>query len=362
MQFKLSVLLCILLATFLLPQQLLAVSIKVNADEDTLTDQEPDDVADPDSDDGSAEEQSPNALTWVLHTQAGKTHQAKYDELNELEAFISQHRDEIVDKDNVEIAASVGLSQMEDGPFKLIEEEDKKLRKPLVLETPREEIIGQYLKEIVTTYYYPEYGVGILENSCTAFMIGPKHALTTANCVYNHTTDVWEEDLDFWRGRNGDQYLEKMKWNSVLIPYEFYSTGKPEQNWALIKFDSESPVWLRIAHSKKLRDVAMTVYGYLPDDHPYGTMYNSICRSDPLQPHEMCLDIQCGTDQKFSGGPVLKGYNFQRSKMPLVYAISVSYDYSYAHRAINIHEDLFWSLCYFMKKEGHDAECGERKY
>ena len=355
MQLKLSISLCVLLATIWLPRQLLAISII--PDEDTLIDQEPHDVAEPEAVEGSGDV---DELAWVVHTRTGKTSKASSLEIEELRLSISQHKEKIGDKD-VELAAPAGLSQMEDGPSQLIENEEKQHRKP-VGGSHREEVMGQYLEEIVTTNFYPEYGVGILENSCTAFMIGPKHALTTANCVYDHDSNMWEDDLDFWRGRNGDHYLDKMVWSSVLIPHDFFTAGKLEKNWALIEFDTESPVWLRIAHSKKLQDIAMTVYGYLPDDHPYGTMYNSICRSNLQQVHEETLDIQCGTDQKFSGGPVLKGYKFQRSKMPLVYAVSVSYDYLYAHQAVNIHEELFWSLCYFMKNGGHDLECGPLEY
>ena len=220
-------------------------------------------------------------------------------------------------------------------------------------------MVGQNLEEVESTNFYPQYAVGILENNCTAFLIGQRHALTTASCVYDYDSGYWSGDLDFWRGRNGDQYLEKMLWEHVTIPAKFFVTGDHIHNWALITFTdhagSRSPVWLKMAHSQKVHDIVMTVYGYLPDDRPWGTMYSSVCRSDHTQEDTKSLAIQCGSDQKFSGGPILKGYNFKRSKMPLVYGISIAYDYSFAHKAVNFHLDLFWSLCHLMQKEGFDA-------
>lgn len=299
---------------------------------------------------------------WVAHHRSGAIHVSHSAENEELASYVAerQRTTSFVNQsgDGVTLI-SHAPSQLEDGPTKLVDENDKR---------PRVSLQGgagsaqheEELEEIVSTNFYPQYGVGILENSCTAFLVGPRHALTTASCVYNYSTGNWNDDLDFWRGRNGDEYLEKMLWDHAIIPAKYFILGDHIHNWALIVFaeDAASPVWLKMAYSSDVSDVAMTVYGYLPDNHPWGTMYSTVCQSDAIQEDVNCLAVQCGTSQKFSGGPILKGYNFQHSKMPLVYGISIAYDYSSTHKAVNFHPDIFWSLCHLMLKEGFDAKCG----
>ena len=67
--------------------------------------------------------------------------------------------------------------------------------------SPRRLLSYDCLKPIVKTYHYPEYAVGLLDNGCTAFLIGPYHAMTSARCVYDNKREIWEQNLDFSRGR-----------------------------------------------------------------------------------------------------------------------------------------------------------------
>lgn len=311
--------------------------------------------------DGGVDETSDHQWLKKSKTDQLQPHVANSKELEGLLKYIADHY--VEDKGSgFTLVSQATLTQMEDGPTKLVEEKDKR---PRTLPgagggNGRPVVTGETLEEIESTNYYPQYGVGILENNCTAFLIGPRHALTTANCVYNYDMGEWEDELDFWRGRNGDEYLQKMHWEHVVISAKYFVKGDDAYNWALITFteDTTSPVWLKIAYSQRVHDIAMTVYGYLPNEHPWGVMYTTVCRSDYFQNDTNSLAVQCGTGEKFNGGPILKGYNFQRSKMPQVYGISIAYDFSYAHKAVNFHPDLFWTLCHLMQKDGFDARCG----
>ena len=301
---------------------------------------------------------------WLKKFKTGLLHVANSEEIEDLVKCVIEHHVEDYGS-GMTLVSQATLTQMEDGPSKLVEEKDKR---PRILPGPgganaHHVVNGETLEEVDSTNYYPEYGVGILENNCTAFLIGPRHALTTANCVYDYSTGVWKDELDFWRGRNGDEYLAKMQWEHVVISAKYFISGDDTHNWALITFteDTASSVWLKIAYSQRVHDIVMTVYGYLPEEHPWGVMYSTVCRSDYFQNDTNSLSIQCGTGQIFSGGPILKGYNFQRSKMPLVYGLSVAYHFSYAHKAVNFHPNLFWTLCHLMQKDGFDAKCGPQQ-
>ena len=327
--------------------------------EETLVDQEEDGGFESGSGTGPTVDQT-SEYQWLLRKKSGELHVANSAEIDELVEYIATHSDYHLSGDTL---VSQAPTEVEDGPLKVVEESERRSSTPPTEATARRQVLGEILKVVESTNFYPQYAVGILENGCTAFLVGQRHALTMASCVYHYYTNRWENKLDFWRGRKGDEYLAKMHWDHVLIPATFFVTGNNIYNWALIVFteDSASPVWLEMASSSKLHDKAMTVYGYLVNDHPWGTMYGTVCRSNAVQDDPKGLAIQCGTSQKFSGGPILKGYNFQRGNTPLVYGISVAQGYSYSHTAVNFHPSLFWSLCHFMMKDGFDAKCGPQQ-
>ena len=329
----------------------------------TLIDQE--DLEEESTESGSGESSGPEDLVapraeseyqWLARHRSGHIHVSDSKDVVELAEYIAAEHHRSSDES---IFESHAPTQLEDGPTKLVDESDKRPRTSPLEETTS--LLDDQLDEIDSTNFYPQYGVGILENGCTAFLVGPRHALTTASCVYNYTTGSWSSDLDFWRGRNGDEYLEKMLWDHAIIPANFFITGEHIYNWALIIFaeEAESPVWLKMAYSSELSDATVTMYGYFTSNHTWAKMYSTICQSDSIQDDQNCLTVQCGTSQKFNGGPILKGYNFQHSKMPLVYGISIDYGFqSNTHKAVSFHPFIFWSLCHHLTREGFDAKCG----
>ena len=301
---------------------------------------------------------SDSEYQWIKRFNNGSLRVATSADIEKLTEWIAGNN-VVYNHKGLVMLSSQAPTQLEDGPTKVVEESE---RSPITVPpeaSERDNVLGQNLEEVDSSNYYPEYGIGVLDNGCTAFLVGPRHALTTATCVYDYGTGSWKGRLNFWRGRNGDEYLTKMYWDHVIIPAKFFVTGHHVHNWAMIVFteNSTSPVWLKMAYSHDINDKVMTVYGYLPDDRPWSTMYTSVCSSDPMQDSGEILSIQCGTDKKFSGGPILKGYNIQRGRMPHAYGISTAYRYSYAHDTVMFHPNLFWSLCYLMREEGFDAKC-----
>ena len=313
----------------------------------TLVDQEDDD--DFDSENVAQGSGCTDNCGWVRHHINGETFIARPDELDNLDEFLLQNEIPLAVN---QIVASARPRQMEDGPYRVVG--DRAPRKPETVD--RVVAQGQTLDLVSSSNYYPEYAIGIMENGCTGFLISPFHLLTTAHCVYEHTTDTWNEELQFFRGRNDDKYLGMMDWVNVMIPYDFYTSGDAEHNWALITYNKRSPVWIRIGHTPVVSDLTYTLYGYLRDKE-WGALYSTVCRSDMYQPSSGCIAMQCGTDEKINGGPVMGGYNFRRSKMPLAYGISINEDYEYAHNVVRFNSKLFWTLCYFMKNGSHDPGC-----
>ena len=309
----------------------------------------------------SSGDASDSAHSWLQYTRDGSVVQpATVEDVDGLEQYLHTRPDIFTDGPNSRLESYVG-EQMEDGPNKIDAETRVNRRPTAIRQEASLPMAGTVLDEVESTNFYPEYAVGILENGCTAFLIGPCHALTTANCVYNSTAGEFVDDLDMWRGRKADVYLDHMVWTSVIIPRSYSLSPSNESDWALIIFNrhSISTVWLKMGFSENIYNIPYTIYGYL-GSKPYGTMYSTVCRSRTEEPEsENILNIQCGSDECFEGGPLLRGFNFKRSKMPVVYGVSRSSceSYNFSHNSIVFQPDLFWSLCYFMSDNGFDARC-----
>ena len=310
----------------------------------TFVDQEQDDD---NSTEGSGE--FVDKLNWITFSRHGKEHPAGSAEVQLFVEYVAS-QPTLLGK-----LETGGKLQMEDGPAYT----DPSKHGPSVSDAGTESptVVDDKLHDVISTNYYPEYAVGVLDNGCTAFLVGPQHALTAAHCVYNYNTSTWSTELDFWRGRNAEEYLQKMEWKHVIIPYHFHSTGDDNQNWALVEFSDESPVWLRLAYSESVQNIPLTVYGYL-QDREWETMYYTMCRSDSEQLDTMDFAIQCESDQVFTGGPVLRGHSFLQNKMPVVYGVNIGRQRSFAHPIVHILSDLFWFVCYSMQSSYFDPHCG----
>lgn len=326
----------------------------------TLRDTEDGDVDDAG---GSAGVESTSENSWVRYSKNGGVHLATVDEVELLERDVLSRPDIFTEGQGARLESYAG-EQMEDGPDKLDTDEHVNPRP----KADREEglpVAGTVLEVVASTNFYPEFAVGVLDNGCTAFLIGPRHALTSAHCVYNYNSSSFSDNLDMWRGKNSQIYLSRMTWSDAIIPRNYYVSATDQDDWALVIYSkpSTSHVWLKIGFSENVYNVPYTMFGYL-SSKAYGVMYSTMCRSRAEGAPEnaeddQLLNVQCGSDECFDGGPLLRGYNFQRSKMPVAYGISLSTcdSYSFSHNNVIFQPDLFWTLCSFMSAYGFDAQC-----
>lgn len=345
----LSLLLCVILASSYL-QECAAVSI---SDSWTLVDNEGDD--DKNDEQGSGQGDT-HTLGWVYHTRIGDVYVSKAPDVKHLVDFITVHS--ALDDGTADFA-SLAPQEMEDGPELEIDIDldgkDKNKGKDKRESEPISE--DDCAEEIYSIHYYPEYAIGRLDNDCTAFLVGPHHAMTSAQCVYKQDHRFWEEDIDFWRGRHNMFYLQRMKWESVVIPQEFFERGDLTYNWAIITFEKElfSDVWLNFAYSPKPVSAYVTKYGY--NDSTDGVMMSKVCEGIKDQENVKLLNLECCEGKEtMNGGPVLKGYDFNRSKMPHVCGIN-GHDKFGEEVSVAFTSDMFWSACYLLGTNGFNANC-----
>lgn len=302
-------------------------------------------------------------LSWVKYTKDGATaaQRATSAERSLFENYYSGVNPEAG-------GGSVASKAMEDGPFMKVEGEPAESAEEVgnseenLLRLAKHKLTGQYLEQISDRdmYYYPAFAIGILENGCSAFLIGPRYALTSAHCVFSQDTMQWGEHLDLWRGQDMSNYISKMEWESVVIASSFYTNESQQADWAMITYttDTQSPVWLKIATTPNVERIIATLYGYLHEDLPQKMMFSTICKSSSQQEEEHYISVSCSTDLRFNpGGPAFHGYDFTRKYIPYVYGINLSPQYSYEKKLLRFDSKLFWFLCYSMAEDG--PQCKE---
>ena len=250
-------------------------------------------------------------------------------------------------------------------PTGILYEEDSYRKTPM-----KDEVYSKYLNPIDIANY-PGYAIGLLTSkNCTAFLIGPYHALTLAECVYNATTKRWITELDLWLARNCSTYSNRMKWASVTIPRQYFTEGNTSYNWAYIEFDKSNPSksWIGLSYDNMFSRISppVTMNGYC-NEKPYGCPYSTLCMvvDDPEKNDHRFL-VNCGITPivSFLGGPVIASPYLPNSAVPgstpRLFGISSKYLEPNLYEAVNIKEEIFWLLYTWMDKSGHTPTCNIR--
>lgn len=221
--------------------------------------------------------------------------------------------------------------------------------------------------DFLSTSEYPGYAIGFLNHGegCSASLIGPYFALTTADCVYNTNISQWYRNFDLLRGRNCNTYLQHLKWESVKIPYEYYIYGNEDFNWAFIQYESsvKSPLWLSLTHDPSLssRFTAVTINGYSARK-PEGCPYTTVCVITACIESTNLVTLGCDVNISFPGAPIIaKDYLVNTTKTLPIYAVGKDCNDSHLCSAVKITKVMFWLMCHWMKEGGYDPECQQRK-
>lgn len=316
--------------------------------------------------DSDKEVKEPLSLGWVKHLRIGDVIFAKPNDLLDISEYIATKS---VQDDGTTCFGSAGTAATEDAPLILLDEDESERVKR---EDSSSEDEDQYecLKEVDSLYYYPEFAIGQLENGCTAFLIGPYHAMTSARCVYNQGERLWETKLDFIRAKNGSGALQRMEWEELYIPREFFDRGDNDFDWAgiILKKSEPSPVWHRFQYCpNQCLGPFISSYGYGGEN-----MLIKQCEIPQLRDCQKQRNVNCCQKHSYSfhGGPVFNDYRFDGSKMPPVMGVSSQSRESTESRSVKNEEaatdfvvkfdsDMFWSACYLMEKSGYDPECSK---
>ena len=218
----------------------------------------------------------------------------------------------------------------------------------------RTKVIGYDNRTRPSSFGFPSCAIGYLASGCTAFLIGPFHALTAGHCVYSN--DTFEDNLDVYIGRNCVKYGRRMPWVKAWTLEGWRINGSREFDLGLILLSSarpaKSPCWFQLGYFDPMppTPVPSEICGY-PYDTESKCLACATCadvrlaRINQLAISQNMYQYTCDAVKGESGSPVMIRTTQGVRAIGVHTAGSNVFEENYGTR---ITKQLYLSICSWM--------------